>query len=171
MHKHCNLSNKIFWVRSLVESLFVNVKILSKCTQITSLKSLVTSDPNSKIWFFMLYICNDKRRKACRKKIIGNSKHRTTRNNLCNNPIEEDVKWIIFLLITPGEEVLQHGFVNPPLLDGSFDVLVLQQSVSLSQYAKNQKTNRNQVGAQMEWDDNVDVDSDHSEESIENPYL
>lgn len=78
------------------------------------------------MWFFTLQIYNDKRRKPCRKKIMCNLKHRITRNNWYNNPIEEDFKWIIFLLITPGEEDLQCGYVNPPLWDGSFDVLVLE---------------------------------------------
>ena len=57
---------------------------------------------------------------------------------------------------------------------GLFLVLVLQQCVSLFQFAmgrNNQKSVWTQVGAQMIWDGNVDDENGHGEEWIENPLF
>lgn len=73
---------------------------------------------------------------------------------------------------TLGEEDLQHGFVNPPLWDGSFYVLVLQRSCSsLSKCRKTHKKDGTQVGAQILLGDNGDDDNDHGEELMENPLI
>ena len=57
---------------------------------------------------------------------------------------------------------------------GPFDVLVLQWSVSLSQFAMGKKQTKiawTQVGVQILWDDSGDDENDQGEEWMENPLI